>query len=111
MSTGIERAAHIVLFIVERRLFCRGSYEKFGSKHDGNFMKLLELISKFDQTLFQHVEKYGNQGTGKASYFSQSTCEEFLSLFSKKPLPKSSMRLMSQVIFRRCRFNPEYIAL
>ena len=63
---------YTVLFIAERGLAFRGSDEKFGSKHNGKFMGILELISKFDQTLNEHIEKCGNPGSGNASYLSKT---------------------------------------
>jgi len=81
-----EKVVYTVLFIAERGLAFRGSDEKFGSKHNGNFMGILELISKFDQTLNEHMEKCGNPGSGNASYLSKTTCEEFIRLLSKKTL-------------------------
>ena len=41
-------------------------------------MGILELISKFDQTLNEQIEKCGNPGSGNASYLSKTTCEEFI---------------------------------
>ena len=82
----LERVVYTVLFIAKRGLVFRGSDEKFGSKHNGNFMGTLELISKFDQTLNEHIEKCGNPGNGNASYLSKTTCEEFIRLLSKKTL-------------------------
>ena len=48
------------------------------------------LIRVFDQTLKQYIEKYRNLGTGKASYFSKSACEEFISLLPTKTLVQST---------------------
>ena len=45
------------LFIVERGLAFQGFDENFGSELNGNFMRIVESISEFDQTLKQNTEK------------------------------------------------------
>ena len=62
-----ERVVYTVLFNAERGLAFQGSDEKFGSNHNGNFMGILELISKFDQILNNHIDKCGNPGSGNAT--------------------------------------------
>ena len=102
----LERVVYTVMFIAERGLAFRSSDEKFGSKHNENFIGILESISKFDQTLNEHIEKCKNPGSGNASYLSKTTCEEFIRLLSKKLLPKLSMRLIMHVIFPSVSIQP-----
>ena len=37
-------------------------------------------ISQFDPFLEQHIKRYANQESGRASYLSKTTCKEFISL-------------------------------
>jgi hypothetical protein len=82
----LERVVAVICTIVERNLAFRGSLEVFGSEKNGNFMGILELIAKFDPFLSQHIEKYGNRGSGNTSYLSKITLEELLVLMSSKVL-------------------------
>ena len=88
----LERVVYTVLFIAEKGRAFRGSDEKIGSKHNGNFMGILELISNFDQTLNKHIEKCGNPGSGSASYLSETICEEEQLLSTFYELVSSAMQ-------------------
>jgi hypothetical protein len=47
----LERVAETVRFLAERGLAFRGSDEIVGSSHNGNYLGVLELLSKFDPFL------------------------------------------------------------
>lgn len=79
----LHRVAATVKFLAIRGLPFRGSEEKFGSTHNGNFMGSLEYLSEFDPFIKQHIEKYGNGGTGNVSYLSSTICDEFILLMAK----------------------------
>ena len=51
---------------------------------NGNFLGCLELLSEYDPFLAAHVQQYGNDGSGVASYMSSSTYEEFDDLVADK---------------------------
>uniref|UniRef100_A0A3P9PR07 TTF-type domain-containing protein n=1 Tax=Poecilia reticulata TaxID=8081 RepID=A0A3P9PR07_POERE len=72
-----------VKFLAERGLALRGASDQFGRTDNGNYLGILELISEFDPFLKSHIEKYGNAGSGKPSYLSSQTCEEFIQLMVK----------------------------
>ncbi|XP_037780187.1 uncharacterized protein LOC119576591 [Penaeus monodon] len=54
----------VIKTLSERGLAFRGDSEIIGSPNNGNYLGLLELIAKFDLFLSNHIEKYGNKGTG-----------------------------------------------
>lgn len=68
----------MVKFLAERGLPFRGRSEVFGQPDNGNFMDVLEGISKFDPFSKVRIEKYGNAGKGTPSYLSSKTCMEFI---------------------------------
>ena len=49
-----------------------------GFVHNGNYLGILELLSKYDSFLDRHIEKYGNKGSGCTSYLSHDICEEII---------------------------------
>ena len=51
------------------------------SPHNGNFLGILELISKFD-----HLSRYGNKNKGNPSYLSSTICDELILIMGKKVL-------------------------
>ncbi|CAM1326808.1 Uncharacterised protein r2_g3576 [Pycnogonum litorale] len=80
----LERVIAVVCTLAERGLAFRGSNEKFGSPHNGNFLGLLELIALFDPFLANHIELYGNRGSGTSSYLSKRICDEIIQLMANK---------------------------
>ena len=47
----LKRVIAVIQFLSERGLAFRGDNELLGSPHNGNFLGMLEVISKFDQFL------------------------------------------------------------
>uniref|UniRef100_A0A3B3TM85 DUF4371 domain-containing protein n=1 Tax=Poecilia latipinna TaxID=48699 RepID=A0A3B3TM85_9TELE len=82
----LRRVVSVVKFLAERGLALRGASDKFGRTDNGNYLGILELISEFDPFLKSHIEKYGNAGSGKPSYLSSQTCEEFIQLMGDRVL-------------------------
>uniref|UniRef100_A0A3Q2QGC9 DUF4371 domain-containing protein n=1 Tax=Fundulus heteroclitus TaxID=8078 RepID=A0A3Q2QGC9_FUNHE len=76
----LRRVVFVVKCLAERGLALRGASDKFGRTDNGNYLGILELISEFDPFLKSHIEKYENAGSGKPSYLSSQTCEEFIQL-------------------------------
>jgi len=46
--------------------------KKIGSRLNGNYLGVLELLSKFDPFLAEHIKKYGNRGKGNPSFVRNS---------------------------------------
>lgn len=58
----LMRVLAVVKKLYSRGLPFRGSVERFGSSHNGNYMMALELIAEFAPFLANHVARYGNVG-------------------------------------------------
>ena len=64
----------------------RGTDEIIGSKHNGMFLGILELLAQFDPFLAQHITEHANRGAGHTSYLSKTIYEELIILIAKKIL-------------------------
>ncbi|KAL4085416.1 hypothetical protein QTP88_027275 [Uroleucon formosanum] len=78
------RVVATVKTLSSRGLPFRGSSDKFGSPHNGNYMMALELIAEFDPFLSSHIEKFGNVRKGYTSYLLFQTCQEFITMMAHK---------------------------
>ncbi|XP_063308419.1 52 kDa repressor of the inhibitor of the protein kinase-like [Pelobates fuscus] len=89
-SSLLERLLDVTLFLASRNLAFRGSSQRIGDQHNGNFLGLLELIAHYDPVLQEHLEKVKkSQETGKklhAHYLSWATQNEFINLCGKHVL-------------------------
>ncbi|XP_022182219.1 zinc finger MYM-type protein 1-like [Myzus persicae] len=83
----LHRLIETISFLATRGLAFRGDNETIGSKFNGNYLGCLELLSKFDPFLANHIDKYSNKGRGNVSYLSSRIlCDEFIDLMSKTVL-------------------------
>lgn len=82
----LHRLIETISFLSTRGLAFRGDNQIINSKHNGNYLGCLELISKFDPFLASHIDKYSNKGCGNVSYLSGRICDEFINLMSKTVL-------------------------
>jgi len=80
----MRRVVAVIVFLAERGLAFRGSQEILGSKHNGNFLGIMELIAQFDPFLMSHLKEYGNKGRGKQSYLSPTIYEEMILLMENR---------------------------
>ena len=58
----LRRTIDVITFICERGLVFRGPGQDIGSNHNGNYLGILELLSKYDHFLSTHIEKYSAKG-------------------------------------------------
>jgi len=58
--------------------------ETIGSINNGNFLMIVELLSKFDPFLSQHVTRFHNSRSVNTSYLSSTIHEEIIKLMSNK---------------------------
>ena len=54
----LKRVVEVIKFLAESGLPFRGKDEIVGSKSNGKYLRVLELISKFDPFLAAHMEKH-----------------------------------------------------
>lgn len=78
------RLVKVIKFIATRGLALRGSDQKLGSTKNGIYLGLIELISEFDPFLKNHLQLYGNKGSGTTSYLSANICEEIIEIMGKE---------------------------
>ena len=82
----------IILFLGERGLVFRGSSDKIGDPHNGNFLGLLELLANYDLILQEHLNKVKeSQENGKklqAHYLSYDSQNEFIEVCSNRVIEK-----------------------
>ena len=82
----LQRIVSVVQFLCARGLAFRGKDERIGSPSNGNYLGTLELLSRYDTFLAEHIRKYANKGRGHTSYLSSTICEEIIRLMGQKVL-------------------------
>lgn len=86
----LQRLLAVILFIAERGLPFRGESSKLGDPHNGNFLGITELLSKYDPLLREHVtkvkESQENEKRLQAHYLSWRSQNEFIDICGKKVL-------------------------
>ena len=62
----------------------RGHDEIIGSFHNGNFLGIIKLLSKYDPFLATPIEKYVNQGHIEAHHICHiCICDELINIMAK----------------------------
>lgn len=96
------RLVEVIKFLSERGLAFRGSDQIIGSPHNGNFLGILELISKFDPFLADHLSRYGNKNKGNPSYLSSTISDELILIMGKKVLSSVCREIQSAKYYSLC---------
>ena len=105
-STAIlTRILHVVFFLGKRGLAFRGSSHPIDDAQNGNFLGLIELSSKYDAILLEHVEKVRNsQACGRrlqAHYLSHDAQNGFINACGEEVTKKTvSMQCHNVEILR-----------
>ena len=71
-------------FLCKRGLRLRGSNEIIGFGNNGNYLRILELISQFDLFLSQHICQFANRRRGQSFYVSKTVCDEIVTIMGQK---------------------------
>lgn len=79
----LKRLLCIVQFLGTQGLAFRGTNDTVFKENNGNFLKLVEHISKFDTVLSEHLRRVTSKETN-VHYLSKQTQNEFISLLSNK---------------------------
>lgn len=95
----LTRVIHVILFLSERGLAFRGKDETLGSPNNGNFLGIIELLSNYDIFLKEHIEKYGNCGSGRVNYLSSTIYEELVEEIGKLVYAEIINRLKKAKIY------------
>ncbi|XP_031345831.1 zinc finger MYM-type protein 1-like [Photinus pyralis] len=89
----LKRLVSVIKFICERGLALRGDNELIGSRNNGNYLGLVELIAQYDDFLQQHLKTHANRGSGHTNYLSSTICEEVVQLMGKSVLDEIIFRI------------------
>ena len=89
----LKRIINVIMFLGERGLAIRGSSETLGSPDNGNFLGIIELLAKYDPFLKEHIEKYGNCGSGNVNYLSFTIYEKLIEEFGSAVHKEITRRL------------------
>ncbi|XP_077105406.1 zinc finger MYM-type protein 1-like [Ranitomeya variabilis] len=86
----LERLLDVTLHLASRNMAFRGTSQRIGDLHNGNFLGTLEILSRYDSVLKEHLEKVKiSQEKGKkmpAHYLSWATQNEFINICGKHVL-------------------------
>jgi len=74
----LTRLISVIKFLCKRGLALRGDDELVGSKSNGNYLGLLELLAEYDDFLKKHIQEKGNCGSGHTNYLSSNICEQLI---------------------------------
>ncbi|KAF0693319.1 zinc finger MYM-type protein 1-like, partial [Aphis craccivora] len=77
-KTILTRLISVIKFLCKRGLALRGDDELVGSKSNGNYLGLLELLAEYDDFLKKHIQEKGNCGSGHTNYLSSNICEQLI---------------------------------
>jgi hypothetical protein len=61
----MERIVNVVLYLAERNMAFCGSDDIIGSKHKGNFLGTIEILSKYDAVLSELLGRIRREETGQ----------------------------------------------
>lgn len=81
----LERLLSIIQFLAQRNLAFRGSEEKLSNPKNGNFLGIVELISKYDPVLSEHLRRIKNDEI-RDHYLGNKIQNELIQLISAKVL-------------------------
>ena len=101
----MKRIIDVVLFLGERGLAFRGSSQRIGDPHNGNFLGIIELVSRYDPVLQLHVNKVGAQEQGNrlpVHYLSSDSQNEFIAACAGQVQAKILYQLKEAKYYCRC---------
>ncbi|KAJ8895810.1 hypothetical protein PR048_001148 [Dryococelus australis] len=88
----LQRILDTTLFLISRGLALQGETTQIGDFHIGNFLRIMELIGKYDDVTREHLAKVKENQLkdqsmrGQAHYLSWYSQNEFISLCGEKLL-------------------------
>ncbi|KAF2881728.1 hypothetical protein ILUMI_24425 [Ignelater luminosus] len=79
----LERIIEIITFLDRQNLALRGTTEKLYESNNGNFLKLVECISNFDNTLSEHISRIQSAQHRMPHYLGHNIQNELINIISK----------------------------
>lgn len=80
----IERIIAVIQFLGQQCLTFRGSSETLYDNNNGNFLKLIELLGKFDLSIGEHIKRVLSHETKSVNYLGKMIQNELISIISEK---------------------------
>ena len=105
----LERLIDIVIFLAKRNLAFKGSNEVLGSPHNGNFLKLFELLAKRDPVLMELKNRIIKHTT-KKHYLSNIIQNELIDIVAKKVEKELMIQLTKAKYYALCLDCTPYIS-
>lgn len=94
----LERLLAIVQFLAQRNLAFRGSCDKLAQRSNGNFLGLVETLSKFDPVMAEHVRRVKNDDI-REHYLGPMMQNEFIQLISNHVQSKITSNIKAAKYF------------
>ena len=82
----LKRVVSVIILIAERGLAFRGDNQLVGSRLNGNFLGILELLAQYDNFLAGHIATHANRGRGHTHYLSSTIMEALVHTMGEKVL-------------------------
>lgn len=79
----LKRIISVIKLLSSQNLAFRGSSDKLFTKHNGNFLKMIELLGEFDETMKDHLKKVKSKETYN-HYLGKNTQNEIINLLAHK---------------------------
>ena len=79
----LKRLIYVVQFLASQNLAFRGSNDKIFTTNNGNFLKLIENIGKFDAVIGEHLRQIQNKET-HVHYLGKNIQNEIIGLLGSK---------------------------
>lgn len=83
-----QRIVDVILFLASNNLSFRGSHETIGAPDNGNFLSLIELLSKYDPVLMDHVNRIKNTKTRIVHHLAHRSQDEIITALCNEVLNK-----------------------
>lgn len=80
----LERIIYVIEYLAEQNLAFRGSSEKLFEQNNGNFLKMIETMSIFDNVLAEHIRRIQSDSKHLPHYLGHNIQNEFISILGPK---------------------------
>lgn len=80
----IERLIHLIYFLARQCIALRGTSAKLFDPNNGNFLKLIESVSNFDDILNEHISRIQKSQNRMTHYLGHNIQNEIVTLVGEK---------------------------
>lgn len=79
----LQRIMSVVQFLGHQNLAFRGSSDQLFKHNNGNFLKLIELMAKYDSVMAEHVRRIINSKKNISYYLGKDIQKEMIDLLAQ----------------------------